>query len=121
MLATLRWERASPQLLASVSQMLYGIGEKEAAQAAMKKAAERDPNFYLPLAKLGASEGNVRLAEDSLDTAIKHFTAKIERNPRMPMPVCCWSTPIAKSRALPGMGMTKSRTSSLPRSSSRMV
>ncbi len=79
----LQWERTSPQLLAMISDLFANLREPDKSVAAMSAAAKRDTKFNLLLAQSARQDPKyVKLSEESLSTAKRHFVEKLEKNPQ---------------------------------------
>ncbi len=81
--AAMLWDRAPPQLLALIGQLFTELGEKDLALRALRLAADRDPTFHYLLAQVAKREEKTKkLAEESLNKAVAHFSVVLQKEPQ---------------------------------------
>lgn len=81
--ATLRWNRTAPQLLVKIAELFRQTGEPEVAVRSIMLAADRDPKYNLPLAKLTENNPRFKLQyEEALPKAEVYFRQLLASKPQ---------------------------------------
>ena len=81
--ASLRWNRTSPELLVRIAELFRQTGEPDLAVRSIMVAAEREPKYNLPLAKLTEKNPKFKLQyEEALPKAEVYFRQLLSGSPQ---------------------------------------